>query len=167
MKVVYSNKLYSRMNFEHKRNFDWAVGSEDALQEAIISAYRVNTPKEDWFRVFHVANGGKRNALEAVKFKRMGVVAGVSDLVCLLPEGKVGFIELKFGKNGLSEKQEAFKDFCSKNGYQWALCRSVGEALDTLRKWGVYSPNLMEKVILKDVEGFSSPSTPKLENKNV
>jgi hypothetical protein len=99
MKVVYSNKLYSRINWENKRSFEWAIGSEDALQEAIISAYRSNTSKEDWFRVFHVANGGKRNTSEAVKFKRMGVVAGVSDLVCLLPEGKVGFIELKFGKN--------------------------------------------------------------------
>lgn len=140
------------MNWFEKQNYSWAVGSEDALQEAIISAYRLNTPKEDWFRVFHVANGGRRDAREAVKFKRMGVVAGVSDLVCLLPEGKVGFIELKFGKNGLSEKQEAFKDFCSKNGYQWALCRSVGEALGTLSKWGVYHPNKVGEIVLTDNE---------------
>jgi len=35
MKVIYSSGLYRRMRWQETRNFEWAVGSEDALQEAI------------------------------------------------------------------------------------------------------------------------------------
>jgi len=136
MRVVYKN-LQRRIDWNEARSFEWGVGSEDALQQAIIHVYRSYTPQEEWFRVFHVANGGKRNSFEAMKFKRMGVIAGVSDLVCLLPNGKVGFIELKFGNNGLSPAQVSFRDFCQKNGYKWALCRSVGEAVNTFKDWGI------------------------------
>lgn len=117
------------------------VNSEDQLQEAIISVWREHTPRDEWFRLFHPANGGHRDAKEAAKFKRMGVVAGIADLVCLLPEGKVGFIELKFGKNGTSVYQDDFARFCKNFGYSYALCRTVDEALDTLKGWGAYDPN--------------------------
>jgi len=33
--------------------------------------------------IFHIPNGGKRNAREAARFKRMGVKAGVPDLFLL------------------------------------------------------------------------------------
>jgi hypothetical protein len=117
------------------------VNSEDQLQEAIISVWRNHTPRDEWFRLFHPANGGQRNAIEAAKFKRMGVVAGIADLVCLLPDSKVGFIELKFGKNGTSIHQDDFARFCKNSGYPYALCRTVEEALDTLKGWGAYDPN--------------------------
>jgi hypothetical protein len=117
------------------------VNSEEDLQMAIISIWREHTPREQWFRLFHPANGGKRNAIEGAKFKKMGVVAGIADLVCLLPEGKVGFIELKFGKNGTSIYQDDFARFCRISGYPYALCKTVDEALDTLKGWGAYDPN--------------------------
>lgn len=151
------------MNWQDLQSY--GVDSEDALQERIVRAYRTNTPNEDWFRLFHVPNGGKRDAKEALKFKRMGVISGVADLVCLLHEGKVGFIELKYGKNDLSDNQAAFRDFCEKNNYKWALCRTVGEALSTLREWGIYNPNRLGNVFLNDEGRFSRRSSPLLERK--
>ena len=133
------------------------VNSEDQLQEAIIKVWRTMTPRSEWFRLFHPANGGSRNSIEAAKFKRMGVVAGVADLVCLLPEGKVGFIELKFGKNGLSDYQDDFRIFCQKSGYLWALCRTVDEALRTLTTWGIYPHS----------EGIRTPSIENNKEKGV
>lgn len=125
----------------HQLSYGRYVNSEDQLQKTIVHIWRSHTPKDEWFRLFHPANGGKRNAIEAAKFKEMGVVAGMADLVCLLPEGKVGFIELKFGKNGTSVYQDDFARFCKVSGYPYALCRTVDEALDTLKSWGAYDPN--------------------------
>ena len=143
MKITYSHGLYDKIKWSEEKMYCLGVNSEDSLQKAIINAWRSTTPRKEWFRVFHVANGGKRNALEALKFKRMGVVSGISDLVCLLPHGKVGFIELKYGKNGMSESQKEFRSFCESNNYPYALCRSVGEALETLKGWGIYEPKII------------------------
>lgn len=143
MKITYSNGLYDKIKWSEAKMYGLGVNSEDTLQQAIINAWRSTTPRKEWFRVFHVANGGKRNALEALKFKRMGVVSGISDLVCLLPHGKVGFIELKYGKNGMSDNQKEFRSFCVENNYPYALCRSIGEALDTLKDWRIYEPKII------------------------
>lgn len=64
-------------------------GSEDGLQMTIANYLLSYHPDLLWF---HVPNGGKRNQLEAKKFKRMGVRAGVSDLI---------FLEPRKGYNGL------------------------------------------------------------------
>ena len=48
---------------------------EDQLQKAIIQYWDFKYPK--WTkRLHHSPNGGKRNAIEASKFKQMGVRAG-------------------------------------------------------------------------------------------
>lgn len=134
------NQVMTAIEYRHL-SYGRCVNSEDELQEVIVKVWREHTPRDQWFRLFHPANGGYRDAIEAAKFKRMGVVAGVADLVCLLPEGKVGFIELKFGKNGTSVYQDDFARFCKSFGYSYALCRTADEALDTLKSWGAYDPN--------------------------
>ena len=61
--------------------------------------------------VFAVPNGGSRNVIEAANLKAQGVMAGVSDLILLLPH-KVYFIELKNpnGKGRQSPAQREFED---------------------------------------------------------
>lgn len=61
--------------------------------------------------VFAVPNGGSRNIIEAANLKAQGVMAGVSDLILLLPN-KVYFIELKNpnGKGRQSPAQREFED---------------------------------------------------------
>lgn len=68
--------------------------------------------------LFHIPNGGKRHGLEAMKFKAMGVVAGVPDLFfALARSGYHGlFIEMKKGGKRVNidsdqhKCKEAFED---------------------------------------------------------
>lgn len=81
---------------------------------------------------FHPANGGKRNLLEAVKFKRMGVKAGVPDL-CFIEAGEVFFIELK-AKGALSKAQLEVIGQIGNAGSVVYVAHSVEEVEDILRR---------------------------------
>lgn len=72
--------------------------------------------------VFAVPNGGSRNIIEAANLKAQGVMAGVSDLILLLPN-KVYFIELKNpnGKGRQSTAQREFEDNVRAYGNEYLL----------------------------------------------
>lgn len=72
--------------------------------------------------VFAVPNGGSRNIIEAANLKAQGVMAGVSDLILLLPN-KVYFIELKNpnGKGRQSPAQREFEDNVRAYGNEYLL----------------------------------------------
>ena len=65
--------------------------TEDQEQIALISwAHKVkygNGRLSDY--LIHIPNGGSRNVIEASKFKKMGVKAGVPDLQLLIPNGLI------------------------------------------------------------------------------
>lgn len=73
--------------------------------------------------VFAVPNGGSRNLREAVNLKAQGVMAGVSDLIVLLPGKKVYFIELKNpnGKGRQSPAQREFEDNVRAHGHEYLI----------------------------------------------
>lgn len=129
-RVIYADLKYGRN-----------VNSEDELQQACVTWFNTVFPGTRRFKLHHSPNGGKRNQIEAAKFKRMGVRAGFPDLWISLGNGKTGYIELKFGKNGLTPAQEDYRDFLKSEGHQWALCRSVDEFIKTLKEWGIYGGN--------------------------
>lgn len=89
-------------------------------------------PELKW--IYHIPNGGSRNALEAANLKRQGVKAGVPDLC--LPVPKNGFhglyIEMKHGKNKTTEKQEAWLQALREQGYYAAVCYGAQEAQDLI-----------------------------------
>ena len=60
---------------------------------------------------------------------------GFPDLVAFWGVGSVGFIELKAGKNHLSQAQVEWRDFLVLGRYNWALARSAAEVLEILRGW--------------------------------
>ena len=70
---------------------------ESELQRACVRWFRMQYPQH---LLFHIPNGGKRNAREAAIFKAEGVVAGIPDL--FLAEARHGhhglFIEMKAGR---------------------------------------------------------------------
>lgn len=72
--------------------------------------------------VFAVPNGGSRNVLEAKNLKMQGVMAGVSDLILLMPNKPV-FIELKApnGKGRQSPMQREFEDIVRSMGYDYYI----------------------------------------------
>ena len=73
--------------------------------------------------VFAVPNGGSRNLKEAVNLKAQGVMAGVSDLILLLPNQRVYFIELKNpnGKGRQSPAQREFENQVISMGHDYLL----------------------------------------------
>lgn len=92
-------------------NMKYAMRSEDTEQINVVSwaNWNVNRyPELRW--LFHVPNGGSRNKQEAVKFKQMGVKAGVSDLCLPYPKGIYCglFIEMKYGNNRQQDTQKEF-----------------------------------------------------------
>ena len=74
-------------------------------------------------------NGGTRNIREAARLKKQGVLAGVFDLFLAEPKNSYhGFwIEMKFGKNKLTDAQQSFQDAMRTRSYRTAECRSVEE----------------------------------------
>lgn len=105
---------------------------EDVIQQHLFEAYQRlsgQVPEFNWF--FHVPNGGSRNIREAVKFKAMGVKAGVPDI--LLPVARQGFnglaIELKSGKNKPTEHQLRWIEFLKEQHWYVRVCNSWEDAL--------------------------------------
>lgn len=100
--------------------------SEASLQEFCVREFALRFPEiEQCF--FAVPNGGSRNSLEAINLKRQGVKAGVSDIVCLVPNKEFHglCIEMKFGKNKQSERQKDFQKLVTRLGYKYVLCYSI------------------------------------------
>ena len=87
--------------------------------------------------VFILPNGGYRNAREAAKFKALGVRSGVPDIIILKPNKTYHalMIELKVGKNNLTENQKQFLVQASEEGYAVAVCRSLEEFMSTVEKY--------------------------------
>lgn len=74
--------------------------------------------------LYHVPNGGKRNAAEAAHLKRQGVKAGVPDLCLPVPRGKYHglYIELKAKNNQPTETQIDWLKALAAQGFKTAVC---------------------------------------------
>lgn len=98
---------------------------EDTEQMSVIEWANWNTGRFPELQLlFHVPNGGKRNAAEAVRFKAMGVKAGVPDLCLPVPRnGFAGlYIEMKYGKNRTTKEQEKWITALRQQGYKVVVC---------------------------------------------
>ena len=119
-------------------NMKYALRSEDTEQINVIqwAGWNMNRyPELRW--LFHVPNGGSRNRAEAVKFKQMGVKAGVSDLCLPFPRGMYCglFIEMKFGDNRQQDKQKEFLADMAEAGHFVATCYSAEEAIKVIEEY--------------------------------
>ena len=84
--------------------------------------------------LYHVPNGGSRKKAEAGRFRAEGVKAGVPDL-CLpvARNGKHGlYVEMKWGKNKTTDKQDWWLEQLRQQGYETAVCWTAEEAMDTI-----------------------------------
>lgn len=103
------------------------VQREAKLQSVCVRWYRLS--HRNGPLLFHIPNGGKRNAREAAHFKAEGVVSGVPDL--FLAAGRHGFngmfIEMKAGRNGESANQKEVRKMLEHAGYLCEVCRSFDE----------------------------------------
>lgn len=99
---------------------------------------------------WHTPNGSKRDkktriaadgsvvtySPEGGKLKAMGALAGVPDLIFVMPDKQIAFIELKKPKDGdLSDDQIKFRDLVQALGCAYAVCRSPEEVETTITRW--------------------------------
>ena len=92
----------------------------------------------DLAMMYHIPNGGRRDAKEAAMLKAEGVKAGVPD-ICL-PVARGGYhglyIELKRRSGGrTSAAQEAYISRLRAQGYAAFVCRGFERAKDVIMKY--------------------------------
>lgn len=108
--------------------------TEQQIHEALVQHIQLRRAPGMLFT--HCPNGGKRHIVEAMKFKRMGVLPGVSDLL-FWHEGKSFALELKAPGKRPTELQDEFLDgFRDAGGYGFWV-DGLEQALDVCKSWGL------------------------------
>lgn len=90
-------------------------------------------------RYWHVANGEKRRIETTGKLQAMGTVRGIPDLQIFI-RAAPHFLELKFGKNDLSEDQHRFFSWCREWYIPCEVARTQEEVLNVLERWQAIRP---------------------------
>lgn len=102
---------------------------EHRLQAACVRWFRLTHPRLAP-RLFAVPNGGRRDGVTGARLKEEGVLAGVSDLVLLVPNGRYHaiLIEMKTPEGRQSESQREWQQAVTENGeYRYVVCRSLDD----------------------------------------
>ncbi len=119
---------------------------EDTEQMGVIDWANWNTGRFPELKLlFHIPNGGKRDAREAARFKAMGVKAGVPDLCLPVPRrGYAGlYIEIKYGKNTTTAKQKEWIKALKEQGYKAVVCNGGVEAAKELETYLLGTPTIL------------------------
>lgn len=101
------------------------ANAEARSQAAIVEYVRLVAPE---IIIFSVPNGGLRSKAEAARLKWTGVLAGVLDLVLVLPDGRSAFWEVKTPKGRLSADQREFIARLEALDHAWAVVRDIDDA---------------------------------------
>ena len=109
---------------------------EDILQKQCVRWFSLQY-REYTQLLHHSPNGGKRNAIEAAKFKAMGVRAGFPDLIlCIARHGYHGlFVELKTAKGRQSDNQKYYQAVLEEQGYKYVVIRSIEDFIATINDY--------------------------------
>ena len=107
---------------------------EAAIHVAVCEHLRLRAKPDVLF--LHPANGGSRDVREAVKFKRLGLLAGAADLL-LWHEGVSFALELKRPGGKCSEAQLEFMARFADAGGHTAVVDSIDRAIAVLESWNL------------------------------
>jgi hypothetical protein len=77
--------------------------------------------------IFSIPNGGTRHIMEAMTLKATGLLKGASDLIVILPNKKLIFVELKMPKGVQSIEQKDFESRVILLGFEYHIIRSLEE----------------------------------------
>src|SRR5215831_19295493 len=109
---------------------------EAQLQATVVEHLRLRAkPDVLWL---HVPNGERRDKITGAKLKRMGVLAGASDLL-FWHNGNSFALELKAPGGRLSEAQLEFLARFNDAGGHSAVAESIDCALACMEAWGLLS----------------------------
>jgi hypothetical protein len=128
------------------RGFKAAPIKEVSLHMTVAALIRRAWPEHlPWW---HTPNGEQRDKRVAGKLKGMGVLAGVPDLIFIMPNGQASFIELKRKGEGLSADQLVVHDKLRALGCAYETCRTPEEVEDVLERWlGAFGLTLRCRII--------------------
>ena len=109
---------------------------ESKLQQACVKWFRLAYPQYKRL-LFHVPNGGYRTAATARNMKLEGVVAGVSDLLLLVPSGPYHglCIEMKTPKGRQTPRQKHFEQAVNAMDYEYIIVRSLDQFINLIQVW--------------------------------
>ena len=93
--------------------------------------------KQGLLDFFSIPNEAAANPVRQGQLIAMGLRPGVSDLVIMLPQGKVIFLEVKNETGKKSEVQKSFEQTCHKLGFEYHVVRSVFD-VKTILKLGQF-----------------------------
>lgn len=90
--------------------------------------------------MFHIPNENDRadsNAIQGAIRKAMGVVAGVSDLILLVPTKKYHAlcIEMKDKDGKQREEQKTWQSLVEAQGYRYEICRSLEQFKEIIKDY--------------------------------
>ena len=87
--------------------------------------------------LFAIPNGGQRHLSVAAKLKAEGVLSGVPDLFLALPSGEFHglWLELKVGKNKLTDTQKKMFGILSEQKYKCVEIRSIEDFFAEVEKY--------------------------------
>jgi len=103
---------------------------EESFQQACIQWFNMQYPKYNKC-LFHVQQKA-RNSIEGAKFKKSGVVSGVSDLILVANSG-VYFIELKTKTGKQSREQASFQKQMEEMGQNYVVIRDIYHFIDFVK----------------------------------
>ena len=108
--------------------------NESKLQSSCVKYFRYNYRD---LILYSIPNGGLRDKRNAVVLKREGVLPGVPDLFLAHPSnGYHGlYIELKVGKNKLTDHQKRVIYKLEKENYKVVVCYSLDEFITAVREY--------------------------------
>lgn len=75
-----------------------------------------------------------KNAIATMQAKAMGLKAGVSDTIIILPNGKIIFVEFKDPKGKQSDQQKDFENTVTNLGHEYYLIRSFEQFKELICK---------------------------------
>ena len=107
---------------------------EHRIQAACVRWFRLKLAA----RLFAVPNGGRRDGITGARLKEEGVLAGVADLILLVPNADYHalLIEMKTPKGRQSESQRAWQRAVAGNDdYLYVVCRSLEEFMKKIEEY--------------------------------
>lgn len=111
---------------------------EDNIQINCVTWFNLQYP-DLAILLHHSPNGGKRNAREAARFKKLGTRAGFPDLILLFPSSNFHalLVEMKTEQKGSkqTDNQKAYQEAAAKHGYKYVVCRSFDDFRSTIKQY--------------------------------
>jgi hypothetical protein len=84
----------------------------------------------------HIPNAGRRSPVTGRRLRTEGMIAGAPDLICICPDGRTAWLEVKAPGGRVSERQAEFHSLLTRLGHRIAVVTDQDQAVARLREWG-------------------------------